>query len=307
MNTAFRAALTAALALPLAAPAPASSLMPVSQFGQQLQGQGLSPKFVFQKLHAHHSSKKPGHFSFPYGLGIDGAGNLYVGNIDSEKIVIVSPDYKVLTNTITSGISTPVSVATDTYGDVYVGNEGNNTVTKYNSSLSLVQTITANTSAPYSIAVDQAQDVYLITGSGLAVDDPYGNSISSNIYSGSLDSVAVGGPNVYTFYNNFAAFGNISVALRGAALQYLDGPLNSAVPAGSACSATQSFCWYDDSQNNVLYAASLPGYGYSVGLSYTPVGLAYDPVRNRVYIADPSNNAIHVYNASTLALEKTII
>jgi len=307
MNTAFRAALTAALALPLAAPAAASSLMPVSQFGQQLHGQGPSPKSVFQKLHAHHNSKKAGHFAFPYGIGLDGAGNLYVGNIDSEKIVIVNPDYKVLPNTITSGISTPVSVATDTYGDVYVGNEGNNTVTKYDSSLSLVQTITANASAPYSIAVDQAQDLFLITGSGLAIDDPYGNSISSNIYSGTLYSVAIGGPNVYTFYNDLAAFGNTSVAVRQATLQYVDGPLSSAVPAGSACSATQSLCWYDDTQYNTLYEATIPGTVISLGLSYTPVGLAYDPVRNRIYVADPFNNAIHVYNAATLAAEKTII
>ena len=261
---------------------------------------------IFRRLHAHHNAKKVGHFAYPYGVGIDGLGNVYVTDVDLNAVVIIDPAGKVLPTTITSGVSTPISVTTDTYGDVYVGNLGNDTVTKYNGSFSLLQTITANTSTPLSIAVDQAQDLYLINGTGLAIDDPYGNSISSNIYRGSLYSVAVGGPNVYTFFDGEAAFGDTSVALRGRTLQYIDGPLEGATPVGAACAATQSLCWTTDVQNDAIDEATLPGSSFAEGVGYAPVGVAYDPVRNRIYVSDPLNKAIHVYNATSLALEKTI-
>ena len=308
MNTALRAALAAAIALPLAAPAAASTLVPISPVYHQF-GNGVSPaKALFQRIHAHRNAGKVSHFTFPYGLGIDGSGNVYVADVDANRIEIINPDYKVLSNAITTGVSSPVSVATDTYGDVYVGNVGNGgTVTKYNSNFSLVQTITANTSSAYSIAVDQAQDLYLVTGSGLAVDDPYGNSISSDIFGGpELFSVAIGGPNVYTFFDATAAFGDTSVALRGLTLQYEDGPLFGVEPAGAACAATQSLCWTTDAGNNALDEATLPGSSVAQGLGYEPVGIAYDPVRNRIYVADPVNKAVHVYTATTLASLKTI-
>jgi DNA-binding beta-propeller fold protein YncE len=310
MNTAIRAALTAALTLPLTVPAAASVLVPVSQFNHpMLAGHALPARSVFQNLHARHNTKKVSHFSFPYGIALDGAGNVYVGNVDAHNVVIVNPEYKVSSNTITNGIGEPVSLATDTYGDLYVGNlngSGGN-VLKYNSSLSLVQTITANAQYPYGIAVDQAQDLYLANDTSLSVDDPYGNSISSSIFGGYyVYSVAVGGPNVYAFLDGETAFGNTSVALRGLTLQYIDGPITTAVPTGSACAAVESACWFDDTSNDSLSFATLPGSGFGVGLSYAPAGLAVDPVRNRVYVADPLNNAIHVYNATTLAFEKTI-
>jgi DNA-binding beta-propeller fold protein YncE len=50
----------------------------------------------------------------------------------------------------------------------------------------------------------------------------------------------------------------------------------------------------------------LPGNWFTVGLSYTPGGVAVDVARNRVYVADPSHNAIQIYNATTLAYEKTL-
>jgi DNA-binding beta-propeller fold protein YncE len=118
--------------------------------------------------------------------------------------------------------------------------------------------------------------------------------------------VAIGAPNVYTFYSDGGAFGDISVGLRGNTLQYIVGPLSSEEPLGAACSQTQSLCWTGDTTNETLTEATLPGSGFSQSIGYQPAGLAVDPVRNRLYVADPINNAVHVYNASSLAFEKTL-
>jgi DNA-binding beta-propeller fold protein YncE len=255
-----------------------------------------------------HRSKKVAHFALPYGVAVDGAGNLYVTNAAVNSVSIVSADYKFSPTTITQGVSVPIGVAADTNGNVYVANATGG-VNKFNSSFAPVQTFTANASAPVGIAVDQAQDLWIVTDTGeLAVDDAYGNSIWSAIFGGSplLESVAIGAPNVYAFYDGAAAFGNISVGLRQNSLQYIDGPLSSAEPYGAACAQTQSLCWTTDALNDTLSVATLPGSGFSTSLGYEPIGVAVDTLRNRVYVADPLNNAVHVYNASTLAFEKTL-
>lgn len=64
-------------------------------------------------------------------------------------------------------------------------------------------------------------------------------------------------------------------------------------------------CWYDDNSTNQIF------YGYNgsvsaISTSYAPGGMAYDAVHNRLFVADAFNNAIHVYNGTTLAFEKTI-
>lgn len=310
MNPMIRAAAAAAIALPLAAPAAASSLAPISAVSQQPHLGGVKsagPKDTLLRIHAKHQAKTA-HFAFPYALALDAAGDLYVANIDSHSVAVVTPQYKIVSSAITTGSATPVSLATDVSGDVYVGNINGSTgyIGKYSPSLSQIGTITANAAAPFGIAVDQAQDIFIIADTALAVDDPYGNSISSNIFSigPQLFSVAIGAPNVFTFYSGTSAFGNVSVALRGLTLQYLDGPLPPAEPIGAACAATSNTCWLGDSQNDTLTQATLPGSSFSIGLPYTPAGIAVDQLRNRLYVADPVNNKIEIYNATSLSFEK---
>ena len=308
MNATLRAALVVALGLSLTLPAAASDIT-VTARGRlkqaPQQGNPPSARALFEKLHQHRRAKFA-HFAFPYGLAVDGNGNLYVCNFDANDVSIVTSKYKVLSTTISQGVSAPISVAVDTNNNVYVANVAVN-ITKYNSSYALVGTITANGSTAESIAVDALQDIYIVSAyGGLSLDDPYGDSLYSNVFSGTLYSVAVGEPYVYTFYDNAAAFGNGSVALRYGELQEEGGPIDSAAAGGSACSSTISACWYGDSINNTLTYGLLPGNWFTVGLSYTPGGVAVDVARNRVYVADPSHNAIQIYNATTLAYEKTL-
>jgi DNA-binding beta-propeller fold protein YncE len=253
-----------------------------------------------------HGAKKSPHFSYPFGLGSDGLGNVYVTNLASSSVTVVGANLKAIAGVITQGLFQPVSVTADGLGNVYVGNlnSGVGSVTKYTNGQPQM-TISANTATPYSIALDAFDDLYVVNGAGIAVDDPYGSQIFGSEYNGyGVVSVAAGNASIYGFFNDGDLVGNGSVFLRTGALQAIVGPTGSTSPLGVACA--ENACWYSDSADGTL-SMSMNGNVNATPLNYTPVGVAYDPTHNRVFVADPANNAVHVYNPSTLALEKTII
>lgn len=80
-------------------------------------------------------------FSYPVGIAVDAAGNLYVGEQVGETIRKIAPDHTVTTIAGTPRVegssdgvggaatfSTPLSVAVDGSGKLYVADSGNNTV-----------------------------------------------------------------------------------------------------------------------------------------------------------------------------------
>jgi len=223
-----------------------------------------------------------------------------VANTDANTIVKVNPALQVLPGSINVGLQLPISVAVDANGNVFAGSLLGG-VNVYSTAGGAPQrSIAANTGSPFGIAVDPFDDLYVTTPSGLAVDDPYGASLFPSVSGGTVFSVALEGSTVNAFYNNVEGVGNGSVALRTGHLQYVVGPLVSQSPVGSACTA--STCWYDDSVTNQLFmitGGSIAG----IPLQYSPGGVAVDPVRNRLFVADPLHNAIQVYNASTLGFE----
>jgi hypothetical protein len=63
--------------------------------------------------------------------------------------------------TLSSGISNPVSVATDAAGDVFVANQGADTVEEFSSAGVLVQTLSSGISEPSSVATDPSGDDFV--------------------------------------------------------------------------------------------------------------------------------------------------
>ncbi|MEO6991895.1 MAG: hypothetical protein ABI346_09410 [Candidatus Baltobacteraceae bacterium] len=296
--------------MPIALPASAAQIftsrLPIGARESRTSAKGNTPAAVYRKLVAR-LRRKPqvGHFAAPFGLATDVRGNLYVTNFESNSIAIVNPRYHVRDNVITQGVESPVSVAVGPLGNVYVGNltQSSGYVTEYSGSTPLL-TIEAYTGDPDSIAVDSFGDLYVTASSGIATDDPYGSPLFGPAYASyNVLSVAVGNAGLNGFYNNGALIGNGSVFLRTGSLQFGIGPTSSATPTGSACA--NNACWYDDT-SNLLIAKEQNGGTYLVSVSYEPTGVAYDGLRNRLFVADPNHNAIHVYNAQTLAFETTI-
>ncbi|MBV9646703.1 MAG: hypothetical protein JO043_04490 [Candidatus Eremiobacteraeota bacterium] len=306
----IRAALAAAIALPFAHPAAAAQmtarpLPPNARFavGHRALGSDVIRRLTHSRKAR--AASKVAHFAYPYGLAADSRGNVYVTNFNANSVSLIAPSFHATKGVITQGLTSPISVAVDPLGYVFVGSVagGNGYVTKFLAAQPVLS-ITANASVPSSIAVDEFDDLYIVGNGGIAADDPYGNSIFGLEYTGyNIISVAVGNGNVYGFLNDNYLVGNGSVLLRSGGLQAIVGPAGSVTPVGAACGDT--LCWYSDSTNDTLTVSTGNGTN-STSLGYQPAGVAYDSLHKRVFVADPVNNTVHVYNPQTLALEKTI-
>jgi len=73
----------------------------------------------------------------PFGITLDGAGNIYVTNVGNQSITVYAPGASgnaTPTSTIAgsnTGLNHPDGIAVDRVGNMYVANEGNNTVTVF--------------------------------------------------------------------------------------------------------------------------------------------------------------------------------
>jgi len=258
-----------------------------------------------------HAASTTSHFNYPLGLATNAAGDVFVANYGSSEINEITPTYAVpKTFKITQGLSGPISLATDAAGDIYAGNV-NGGVQEYSASGSPIGQVTANAGDPSSIAADQFGDLYIAGAGALAIDDPSGSSLYSSVQTArSTTLVALGGAYVWSIQDGGASFGNGSVALRDGSLQFLEPSLPFTDPVGAACSASDT-CWITDGSKSVTAVAYDPvtdvfSSSGPISLPYVPAGIAYDAVHQRLYIADPVGEAVHVYNAKTLALIRTI-
>jgi DNA-binding beta-propeller fold protein YncE len=311
-TTLVRASLAVALSLPLAHAAAAAQettapLLAGARFAQ-LHHAYVSPAETFHRLAArarvHEAAKKPMHFHMPYGLAADAAGNVFVTNNGANSVAAISPVYKITTNVISQGLNSPVSVAVGPNEALYVGNSGGGGYVERYSGSTPEQSITANAATPYSIAVDQFEDLYVVSAAGVAVDDETGSALYGAGYSGyGLISLALGNGAVYGFLNNYYLYGSGSLFLRTDGLQAVVGPTGSADPIAATCG--DNVCWYSDPSNDTINLNTGATVS-AVTVGYEPVGIAYDQLHNRLYVADPVNNAVHVYDAQTLALEHTL-
>ncbi|MBV9647303.1 MAG: hypothetical protein JO043_07565 [Candidatus Eremiobacteraeota bacterium] len=308
-RTLLRTSLAAAMLFPLAHPALAAhsfgKALPNGTRFQQARLTAANPAAMFRKQWAHRSTKNGGHFHFPYGLAADALGNVFVANSQSNTVAMISPKLKATDGVITQQLNGPASVAVGADQTIFVGNLGvsGGYVERYSGSTPQ-QTITANAAAPYDIAADQFNDLYVVYNGGIALDDPSGNSLYGPEYqSYGIFSVAVGNANVYGFVNNDVLMGSGSVFLRSGMLQSIFGPTNAAEPVGAACG--NGMCWFSDAGKDTINILATNAISTGI-LNYSPAGVAYDRLHNRIFVADPQNNAVHIYNAQTLALEKNI-
>jgi len=118
-------------------------------------------------------------FNYPTGIAIDSSGVLYVSDLQNNEIRKVSPSGAVTTpygslagtagSTNASGVSSlfssPRDIAIDSSNNLYVADEGNNSIRKINTSSGSVGTYGASASPafndPKGVAVDSAGNVFV--------------------------------------------------------------------------------------------------------------------------------------------------
>jgi sugar lactone lactonase YvrE len=107
----------------------------------------------------------------PYGLTVDGSGNVYLADSSSNMISEWVMASNTQTNLVTSGLVNPGGVAVDGAGNVYIADSSNRAIKKWLVASHNVVTVASSSSAPISLglpqqlALDAAGDI-LIADSG---------------------------------------------------------------------------------------------------------------------------------------------
>ncbi|MBI5842458.1 MAG: S-layer homology domain-containing protein [Chloroflexi bacterium] len=121
------------------------------------------------------------HFNWPWGVTVDGSGNIYVADSDNHRIqkcvlITSAPGYSCSTFAGVSGVSGwdlahfahPLSVELDSAGRVYVADEWNSRIQVFDSNGAYLTTIAGNwgttsgdTISPSGVVVDNSGNVYV--------------------------------------------------------------------------------------------------------------------------------------------------
>jgi sugar lactone lactonase YvrE len=238
----------------------------------------------------------------PTGLAVDAKGNLYVANETGDNILLYSPAYKQLTSsTIVSNIATPNAVAFDAYGDLWVMNTGNHSLTEFNTSLQPVVSFT-NQYLSYmsALAVDGDNNLWVVTGSyyEILIFDQFGTFL--NLYypvGGQAYGIATTGGRVAQGSPGGTVILGLTTFLNGM-------PFDKYLPLGyngSSIAADNKGNFYvtDGTTGNIYYVDGATGVSILFGFpGFVADGLAVDNARGRVYATSATSNKIVVMNST---------
>ncbi len=265
-------------------------------------------------------------FNRPYGLALDGKGNLYVADYNNNlirKLVISTGDVTTFAGsgvrTYANGTGTaaafynPTGVAVDTTGNIYVADPGNNLIRKItpagvvsrftgggnglSSGFADGPDGTARFNAPQGVAVDQNGYVYVTDRSNQRIRKITPAGVVSTLAGLSTGAAAVSLP-TSDATGSAAAFNNPSgIAIDGSGNLYISNagtlPL-SYIQKITISSALVSFL---AGGNGVGTYADGTGTGAAFGV---PSGVATDQKGN-IYVADYANNLIRKITATGVA------
>jgi streptogramin lyase len=225
-------------------------------------------------------------FSSPFGVATNSAGNVYVADQGNSTIRSITPAGVVTTfagavSVIGSADATgaaatfngPAGVATDSAGNVYVAEVGNNTIRKITSA-GVVTTFARSFNGPADVATDSAGYVY--------VADTLNGSIRKITPAGVVTTLAVTGGSPRGVATDSA--GNVYVA------DFQNNTILKITPLGVV--------------TTLAGMAGVPGGDDNIGAAArfnAPVGVATDSTGN-LYVADSFNNTIRKIVISTGAV-----
>jgi DNA-binding beta-propeller fold protein YncE len=233
--------------------------------------------------------------SSPYGVAVDGAGNVYIADSGDNEIKKWSAANNTVNTLVSLGVSSPFGVAADGAGNVYIADSGDNEIEKWSAANDTMATLVPlGLNHPYGVALDSAGNVYIADTFNNAIKEwtAANNTVTTLVSSGLNEpsGVAVDGAgNVYiadsgnNAIKEWMAANDTVTPLVSSGLNYpfgvaVDGAGNVYI-ADSGSSAVKE---WTATNNTVTKLVS--------GLNQ-PYGVAVDGAGN-VYIADSGNNAI---------------
>jgi sugar lactone lactonase YvrE len=204
-------------------------------------------------------------WSYPYGIAVDGAGNVYIADGSNATVTkeTLQPDGSYTPVLIPGEWGIPVGVAVDGAGNVYVADAGKVAVYKetlQSDGLTYITSAISEWNYPTGVAVDGAGNVYVADANNAAVKKETPNG------SGGYAESTVDDTNLET---------PVGLAVDGSGNVYVT--FDSEAGAGVAKETLQA---------GGTYAVSYIGSGWEY-----PVGIAVDSNSN-VYVADPEQEVV---------------
>jgi sugar lactone lactonase YvrE len=232
----------------------------------------------------------------PFGVAVDGGGNLYLANYGSSAITEWNASTQQLTTLVSSGLSQPWAVAVDGAGNVYIADYGNSAIKEWNAATQQVTAlVSAGLAHPQGVAVDGQGNVYFSDSGNNAIKQwNVSTQQVTTLVSNGLNTpqgVAVDGAgNVY-----FSDSGNSAIKEWNAATQQVTTLLSSGLnsPSGVAVDGSGNV-YIADTYNSRIEewsAATQQVTTLAVTGLYFPEGVAVDGAGD-IYIADSNNNTI---------------
>ncbi len=251
--------------------------------------------------------------SGPYGVAVDGGGDVYIGDYYNNAVKEWLPGNGSVVTLPLSAVTGPIGVAVDAAGDIYLADSGTNAIEEWMpSNNTTVALVTNGLNGPFGVAVDNVGNVYIA--------DTYNNAIKEwSPFSGAVTLLATNGLNTPEGIALDAA-GNVYIADTGnnaieewssangsfttLVSSGLNGPDAVAVDGGGNVYIASSG---DNTLKEWSFASGTVTTLVSSGLN-NPSGVAVDAAGN-VYIADTSDSAtkevVRAFVDPTTRLETT--
>jgi len=239
--------------------------------------------------------------SYPYGIGLDGGGNIYITNLfGGVNVYNVSSLKK--TGAITTGLSFPAAVAVNFEGNIYVANNGGNNITIYNPSLTQVGAITDSTlQNPTSMFIDRNDDIWVLDAQGTVHPYLFNGTALPTAHTGGT-AIGPWGPNVTVWGIAITGgyqedVGNIGQALNQGDYFPLYFPTGSPFAGGETQDAT-GHQYVTDLLHNLVQIWDPTG-SFMVGTINTPAapyGIAVDSVHDHIFVVMTTLNEVYVYS-----------
>ena len=257
--------------------------------------------------------------SYPYGVAVDGSGNIYIADTDNHRIRRVDAATGNISTVAGDGtedyggdggaaraakLSSPYDVAVDGDGNLYIADTNNNRIRKVTASSGNIETVAGDGTDGYSGDGGAATSAEIDTPWGIALDSA-GNIYFAGSWNEVVRKVTVSSGNIETVAgdgsNDF--YGDGGAATDAA----LDGPRGLAVDGSGniyiADSYNNRIRRVDTSGNIATFAGggSAQGDGGSAAAAELGQvrGVAVDGSGN-IYIADSDNNRIRKVDTSSL-------
>ncbi len=230
--------------------------------------------------------------SGPWGVAVDGAGDVFIADTLSSRVVEIPAGGGPQTTVLASGLNRPYGVAVDGAGDVFIADEANNLVVEVPAGGGPQITVGSGLNAPYGVAVDGAGNVFIAdTGNGRVVKVPVGGGSQTTVGSGlhSAYGVAVDGAGD-VFIADYASNQVVEVPAGGGPETTVGSGLSE--PLGVAVDGAGDVFIADNNTSQVVEVPAGGGPQTTVGsgLSY-PSGVAVDGAGD-VFIAGTSVNHV---------------